>query len=172
MDRVNRILQHPRFDEELRRLADIEQGRPFCGHGIDHLLDVARIAYILSLETQETSEQQDKELIYAAALLHDIGRSKQYTDGTPHEIESAVIAAEILTECGFNEFEADVILKAILAHRTRNTDKRIGLAGLLYRADKLSRKCFDSADEQPRKCFACGFVADCDWEIKTSVLEY
>ena len=42
-------------------------------------------------------------MIYAAALLHDMGRVRQYRDGTEHHEESARIAARILPECGFSE---------------------------------------------------------------------
>ena len=158
MDRVNAILRHPRFVEKLKRIKRIESKRVFCGHGIDHLLDVARIAYILSYEA---GEKEEKELIYAAALLHDIGRARQYEDGTPHELESARIAAKILPECGFGESETALILDAISAHRTRSGGGKPGVAGLLYRADKLSRRCFD-----------CAASGDCDWEMKNSVLKF
>ena len=40
-----------------------------------HLLDVARLAWIFNLEA---NQEISKERIYAAALLHDIGRHIQY----------------------------------------------------------------------------------------------
>lgn len=166
---MNAILQHQRFNMELERLEKIEMNRAFCGHGIGHLLDVARIAYILSLEARE---ENSKELIYAAALLHDIGRARQYEDGTPHERESARIAAEILPECGFSGPETALILNAILAHRTHNGDQRQGIARYIFRADKVSRLCFDAADKTARKSFECPANDDCDWEMKNSALEY
>ena len=43
---------------------------------------MARIAYILNMEQDLGLE---KEVIYAAAVLHDIGKYAQYEDGTPHE---------------------------------------------------------------------------------------
>ena len=158
LDRVNRILRHPRFTGELERLAGIERDRVYCGHGMDHLVDVARIAYILSLESEGKHE---KELIYAAALLHDIGRARQYEDETPHEKESARLAAVILPECGFNGAEEALIVEAILAHRTRKGSGRRDFNGLLYSADKLSRRCFE-----------CGAADDCDWEMKNTALVY
>ena len=70
MKRVNRILAHPRFQIYKEEIKKWEEDRPFCGHDVSHLLDVARIACILSLEEKcEVS----KEYIYTAALLHDIG---------------------------------------------------------------------------------------------------
>ena len=150
MERVDAILSHPVFLEKLGRTAGLERDRAFCRHGLDHFLDVARIAYMLHLEAGDNSEFR-KELIYAAALLHDIGRARQYEDGTPHEEESARIAAGILPGCGFDEAETALILDAILSHRSGSVGERPGLAGLIYRADKLSR-C----------CVLCNTKADCD----------
>ena len=156
MERVDAILQHPRFRASLERTAELEKVRVFCGHGMDHLIDTARIAYMLSLEAGEVA---DKELIYAAALLHDIGRWRQYEDGTPHEQESARIAGEILPGCGFEEPEIEQILDAILSHRTPGGAKS-SFARSLYRADKLSRRCYE-----------CAARDKCDWEIKNIRLE-
>ena len=158
MERVNRVLHHPRFVGELQHLDEFEKGRAFCGHGMDHLLDVARIAYILDLES---NGRHEKDLIYAAALLHDIGRARQYEDGTPHEKESARIAAEILRECGFDTTEAAVACEAILAHRTRAGGAGNGFGRLLYSADKLSRRCY-----------GCGASGECDWAMKNQAPEY
>ena len=157
MERVNAVLGHPAFTAELERLSVFEKGRVFCGHDINHLLDVARLAYIRCLEA---GERVEKELIYAAALLHDIGRSRQYEDGTPHELESARIAAEILPECGFGEKEIVLIVDAIMSHRS-DSGEMPGFAGLLFRADKLSRRCFD-----------CAANLECDWSMKNTRLEY
>ncbi len=63
-------------------------------------MDVARIAYILSVDGAYAIS---KEIIYAAALLHDIGKWKQYEDGTPHEKASADLAEQILEASGFSE---------------------------------------------------------------------
>ena len=40
-------------------------------------------------------------MIYATALLHDIGRHIQYRQGIGHEISSAQIAPLILDDCDF-----------------------------------------------------------------------
>ena len=157
MNRIDAILHHPSFVEALERTAEHEKDRVFCKHGMDHLIDVARIAYTLSLEMGLGA---DKEAIYAAALLHDLGRALQYENGTPHEQESARIAASILPECGYGEPDTAMILDAILSHRTANGEKP-GFSGLMYRADKLSRRCFD-----------CAARDDCDWEMKNTHLEY
>lgn len=63
-------------------------------------MDVARLMYIYNLEERAGLE---KELIYAAALLHDIGRYEQISRGTPHHISGARIAEEIMADCGFEK---------------------------------------------------------------------
>ena len=71
MERVNKILRHPVFAEHLARLENLEQARIFCRHGLPHLLDVARMMWISALEQQLPAT---RDVVYAAALLHDIGR--------------------------------------------------------------------------------------------------
>ena len=46
-------------------------------------MDVARIAYIENLEAQLGLEKED---IYIAALLHDLGRVDEYESGIGHHI--------------------------------------------------------------------------------------
>jgi len=169
LERFSLILEHPLFVEKLERINELERERLFCGHGMEHLLDVARIAYILYLESRPeqasgapiSSSEFSKEMFYAAAFLHDIGRARQYEDGTPHEQESARLAEMILPECGFDASESELMLDAILAHRTKIGKGRTGFVGFLYRADKLSRRCCD-----------CAVADECDWELKNIRLEY
>lgn len=150
MDRVNRILKHNLFIEKLSRNMTAEADRRFCRHDMAHFLDVARIAMIINL--QEKTEISG-ELIYAAALLHDIGKHRQYEEGIPHEQASALIARGILRDCGFDDKETDVITDAILEHRNSGVIPEQNLRGLLYRADKASRPCF-----------GCRAAEDCGWK--------
>lgn len=150
MDRINKILNHDLFIENLKKNEMAEEGRLFCHHDMVHFLDVARIGYILNLEEGHGIE---KELIYAAALLHDIGKHRQYFEGVPHEKASAAIAPQILKECGFDDKETLVILSAILTHRDKEVAEDDSLNGILYRADKMSRACY-----------ACKAEANCDWK--------
>lgn len=150
MERVNRILKHPCFQESLKQVKRYESDRIFCCHQMEHFLDVARIAYILNLEEHLEIE---KDLIYAAALLHDIGRYVQYADGTPHERASACIAPEILADCGYLPEEIARIVDAIAAHRDLEEAKTEPLKSIIYRADKASRACF-----------SCKAEAQCNWK--------
>lgn len=149
MDKVNKICRHPLWRESLEAIQELEKERIFCRHDITHFLDVARIAYI---ENLEKSLGISREWIYTAALLHDIGRHRQYLEGIPHDIASMQIAEEILKDCGFEEQAQEEILHAIGAHRVKDTVGEDNLADLLYKADKKSRNCLF--------CPAC---SECNW---------
>lgn len=150
MDRIDRILGHDVFRECLAKNRTAERDRIFCRHDMVHFMDVARIGVIISLEE---GLDIDRELVYAAALLHDIGRHLQYEQGIPHEQASADIAPEILADCGFDRKEADVIVDAIRSHRDSESAMNADLRGVLYRADKASRPCF-----------ACEVEKECNWK--------
>ena len=137
MDRVNEILGHPVFSEHLTRLETLEQTRYFCRHGLPHLLDVARMMWIAALERQLPL---NREVVYAAALLHDLGRVEQMEAGTPHHQASAGLAARILPDAGFCGVEIALIQSAIASHRSDGGENILGQ--LLYWADKKSRACW------------------------------
>lgn len=149
MDRINQILNHDLFKEYLRQNEQAEANRCFCRHNMEHFLDVARIAMLLNLEENYGIA---KDMVYGVALLHDVGRFRQYQDKTPHEIASAVLAQEILHDCGFQPEETQTILDAIRNHRNAACREEKNLRGLLYRADKLSRACY-----------SCKAEPACDW---------
>lgn len=137
MERYNRIADHPIYKEALSRTQECEADRIYCLHGFAHALDVARIAYILALES---GSKISKDIIYAAAFLHDIGRFAQAETGKSHDEAGARLAAAILPDCGYAADEADDIVRAIRTHRS--APKGISeLSDLLCRADKLSRDC-------------------------------
>lgn len=150
MDRINKILNHHLFIENLEKNMTAEADRRFCRHDMAHFLDVARIARIINLEEGLGIPE---DLIYGAALLHDIGKHRQYEEGIPHEQASALIAPEVLRDCGFDEKETSVITDAILQHRNSEVISERSLRGVLYRADKASRPCF-----------ACKAEEDCNWK--------
>lgn len=150
MNRIDQILNHNLFLFHLKANEAAEAQRCFCRHNMVHFLDVARIGMILNLEEQIGVE---RELVYAAALLHDLGKHIQYEDGIPHELASAEIAPEILQACGFDDKETDVIVSAILGHRDNSVEGERSLRGILYRADKAGRACF-----------ACGVRTECNWK--------
>lgn len=150
MERINRIIAHPLWRTNLQEIEELERERIFCGHDLDHFLQVARMAYIESLERGLSIP---KEEIYAAALLHDIGRSVQYAQGIPHDQASAALAEKILDDAGFDKRERAEICRAIGMHRDSEVCSGDDLAAVLYRADK-----------QSRPCFCCPAAEQCNWE--------
>lgn len=160
MKRVNAILAHPLYKKCYRRLEILEQDRKFCRHQMPHLMDVARIAYISSLEQDMGIK---KDVIYGAAILHDIGKYAQYEEGIPHEISGGKIASEILDtlpeECAYSEEEKSMILTGIRGHR-KLRDHAEPFERLLYTSDKASRMCF-----------ACPVQSECDWSAEKKNME-
>lgn len=144
MERVDNILQNKKYRKYLKKNKKAEKNRIFCRHDMVHFLDVARIAWILNLEK---NLEIQKDVVYGAALLHDIGRYKQYADGVPHEKASAELAPEILKECGYTKEETVLIIEAIRRHRDKTVAEENNLTGILYTADKASRPCFSCEAE-------------------------
>ncbi len=157
MERVNRILADPLYQSCLADIAEWEKDRIFCGHDMGHLLDVARLAWIFNLEQGLGLE---RERVYAAALLHDIGRHIQYEKGIPHQIAGLPIAEEILSACGFSYDARADILHAIENHRNGQIKACRDLSGILYRADKMSRSCF-----------GCAAEPECNWSMEKKNLK-
>lgn len=147
MRRVHVIVRHPVFADRLTQLEALEKERTFCRHGLPHLLDVARIMWIAVLERQLPL---DRDVVYAAALLHDIGRVEQLQQGIPHHLASGDLAARILPEAGFSPEETCQIIQAIRGHRTGGNDDTLGR--LLHWADKASRTCW-----------RCDASSACNW---------
>ena len=143
MKRVQEIWEHPLYQQNLKELTRLEADRIFCRHTPEHFLDVARLAYIFSLERGISCP---RELIYCTALLHDIGRAEQYTVGTPHDEAGARIAETILSDLDFSSEEKEAILSAIREHRSSSDEVPV-LSQLIYEADKKSRNCFLCAAE-------------------------
>lgn len=157
MERVNKIITDRQWQEYLDRITECETDRVFCRHNMVHFLDVARLAWIFNLEEALDLE---KDVVYAAALLHDIGRFVQYQDGTPHPQASAALAPEILLRCGFGEKETVEIIEAIRQHGNADIREEKSLRGVLYRADKASRACY-----------SCSVCSECDWSSRKKNLK-
>jgi len=147
-DKINLIIENYSFQYNLSKIHFLEKQRKFCKHNMQHFLDVARIMYIMSLEN---TYNIPKYIIYATALLHDIGRGEEYENGTPHNTSSAVFAKSILQQCNYDAEEIKGILEAIGHHRN-DTEKLNSLSYILYKADKLSRNCAN-----------CRAIDDCKW---------
>ncbi len=172
MERADAILAHPAFCRELAVIEAAELDRRFCRHGLAHLLDVARAAWILVLEEELELE---RDLVYAAALLHDIGRGMQYSHGVSHDEAGVEIAREILgtveADRRFSSSERHAILAAVRGHRGVSDAAEQACAGVdrgdadrtdADRASELAR-VVRTADHASRACFACPARGECYW---------
>lgn len=137
MERFQEIVCHEKYQKTYERLQQLEKDRKFCGHDMEHFLSVARISYLMVLEKGLSIS---KDMIYATALLHDLGRADQYEKGISHEEAGAILAREILMDCGYEESEINIMINTILKHRDKKDDEE-SFASIFYHADKLSRDC-------------------------------
>lgn len=152
----NKILKNPKYIKANNTIAKLEENRLFCRHDIAHSLDVARIAYIINLEDKLGI---NKNKIYAAALLHDIGRCDTSAE---HNISSYKMANIILQECSYSDEDIADILQAIINHRITNNNIT-NLTELISYADKVARQCY-----------SCHAYAKCYWQDskKNKVIVY
>lgn len=137
MKKCGRILHNAEFLKLLSQINEAETDRIYCKHGIEHLLDVARAAHILNLENDLSIP---KEIVYGAALMHDIGRPAQYGGEKEHHIAGVEAARSILPKCGFSAEETAIIAEAVSSHR-RNIQKPGTLSDIIAAADKSTRLC-------------------------------
>lgn len=157
MENTNRIIQDTLFKDALTKIKELELNRKFCKHNMSHFLSVARIAYILNLEQ---ALSYSKDVVYTAALLHDLGKYLEYNEGVPHEIAGVFLAQKLLLKTNFTIGEKKEILEAIEHHRDATFEVEKSLSGILYTADKLSRSCF-----------ACDSQSKCYWDKQKKNME-
>jgi len=146
MERVNRLLAAPAFGEHLARIEKMETQRPFCRHHLAHGLDVARLCWIFLLEA---GEAVPRDVVYGAALLHDLGRGLEDDATGCHAARSAELAGPLLETAGYTGEERRLMADAIREHR-REVGENFSspLAYYLRRADKHSRLCFQCSARQ------------------------
>lgn len=159
--RYQKILKHSLFKEAVRKTESLEKDRFFCRHGMEHIISVARIAYIISLEE---NTGLSKDIVYAASLLHDIGRPDEYETGISHNRAGAEKALQILNDCGYTPEETEYIVSAVRSH---------GHDGYPEGASELE-KVLCSADRLSRTCFNCPAHEECNWKAdrKNETLVY
>lgn len=161
MCKIEKLMEHKTYTAAMSQIEAYETDRKFCKHTMEHSIDVARIAYILNLEN---NLMLPKEVIYATALLHDIGRALQYSDGRDHNEASVEMAAAILDDINFSKEEKELILNAIHDHNDKSMKQTPpNLSSIIRRADKLSRACYQ-----------CPSYEECYWDrsLKNDTLTY
>lgn len=149
LETANKVLNDSIYINDVKRLADMERDRIFCRHDMEHFLSVARLTIIMC---NERNISVDPDIVYTAALLHDIGRIEQYRSGIPHDTASAENAHSVLERVGCDELMKQNIISLILSHRNENLSKN-SLENIFRKADKKSRMCF-----------FCSAQKECFWE--------
>lgn len=149
MDKLNQLLNHPIYKKQMAAIEAYEAARIFCGHDFQHFLDVSRIGYILVLEK---GLEVSKEVVYGYGFLHDIGRAVEYSGGAPHDQASVHIAEVVLKESDYTTEEVEQIIKAIKSHRNMDIKDKESFEGLMVKADKASRACWQ-----------CPAESQCNW---------
>ncbi len=125
----------PELLEKLQSIAAHHCRREGGSHGPDHSERVLHNAMVLG---RKMGARLD--ILAPAALLHDIGRSRESRTkgGVCHAEEGAAMAKPILQELGYGEEEIRAICHCIRSHRFRGaTRPRTLEAEILFDADKL-----------------------------------
>lgn len=106
-----------------------------AAHDKEHVWRV--LGYALRLAEEE--EGVDYDLLIAACLLHDIGRSAQFKDPSlDHAAVGADMAAEWLESQGYSLEFCQAVRSAIRSHRYRTGGRAQSIeAQILFDADKL-----------------------------------
>ncbi len=151
MEYVRKLLQETDYLKQMKQLEELEKERRFCRHGLAHALDVARIAWIKVLEEQLCCEKED---VYLTALLHDIGRIREYQEKVPHHEAGVELAEEFLRMIDYPIEKRQRICLTIGEHREKNklNDDFINI--------------IKKADNSSRNCFCCEAAKECKWSME------
>lgn len=164
MEYVARLLHQEQYWKTVKEIARLEADRIYCRHNMEHFMDVARLAQIRNLKEQLGL---DEEMIYLYALLHDIGRMKEYEQGISHAAASAEFAGEIFVTIGYPKKKGDIICRAILAHRRETREETCEETHEEMHEETLREAAFTQlmkwADKASRMCFACEAEDSCKW---------
>ncbi len=99
---------------------------------------VYRVLYV-ALDIADAEPDADKDMVIAAALLHDIGRKEQFENpALCHAQIGAEKAYRFLTANGFDKAFAEAVKYCIVTHRFRSDNPPQSLeAKILFDADKI-----------------------------------
>jgi len=124
------------MENKFEKIKEIVEKEASFEHKMDHILRVYNLCLLLAKD-----ENIDLDVLKAAALLHDIARSKEDQDTTgkvDHALLGAEMAEPILRDLEFSEEQIQIIKDCIISHRYRNDHEPKTLeAKILFDADKL-----------------------------------
>ncbi|HEV2226852.1 MAG TPA: HD domain-containing protein [Nitrososphaerales archaeon] len=108
---------------------------------IEHCETVARVAKILAEEFAERGHQVDLQAVVAAAMLHDIGRSKTHT------IRHGVEGSQIVEDEGADRKVVEIVRKHVGAGIAPEESTRLGLPDFDYIPRTLEERIVCFADK-------------------------
>ncbi len=158
MKYATEIMKNSLYQTTVEEIEELEADRLYCRHGMPHIMDVCRLAWILYLEEASgdrergAAMEQMKDRIFVAGLLHDIGRACQYKSGEHHAAAGARLAEEILEQIHYPESWKAETVAIIRDHCGRRGTGESLIGSYINRADHLSRPCF-----------CCKAAAGCKW---------
>ena len=162
MKYTEKLLQNESFKNVQEAISQWEISRIYCHHELSHCMDVARMAWIYFLEDcqkkhlflEDLQLEEKKDFIYVCALLHDIGRAKQYETGIHHSVCGQKLAEGMLLDIGAPESWKEAVLRIVAGHHAcdRSSDPEWKIADYI-----------DRADHDCRPCFCCEGKDTCKW---------
>ena len=108
---------------------------------IEHCETVARVAKVLAEEFARRGHQVDLQAVVAAAMLHDIGRSKTHT------IRHGVEGSQIVENEGADKKVVEIVRKHVGAGIAPEESTRLGLPDLDYIPRTLEERIVCFADK-------------------------
>ncbi len=183
MHRVSRIINDSLYRKCVERNAVCEQNRRFCRHDLQHMLDVARITYLLVLEAcivgdNLTSDMPGEESLFK--ILADAATKEKATainmPGILRQVKETIFAAGLLHdiarwveyESGENHTIAGARMAGEVLSRAGFTDaeqRLITRAIGEHRTDGAEASPLGQyicrADDLARPCFHCAARDDC-----------
>lgn len=125
-----------KFSSKIKKVARSffdELDKSDFSHGFTHIQRVLTFCLVIGKK-----ENADLEILEAAALLHDIARSKEDTgEVEDHAKESAFMANKILADIGFPKEKIQNVFHSISVHRCKGEPPQTLEAKILQDADRL-----------------------------------
>jgi hypothetical protein len=106
------------------------ESEPVANHSIRSFLFAELLA---DHEGATTDSDYDRELLFAACVMHDLGTGSRATGEQRFEVDGADLAAEILTAEGVGAADVDRVWEAIAIHTSAGIAERRGLLAYLTR---------------------------------------
>jgi len=124
------------MENKFKKIKEIAEKGSSFEHKMDHVMRVYNMCLLLA-----KNEDVDLDILKAAALLHDIARSKEDEDKTgkvDHALLGAEMAESILKNLDFPREKIQSVKDCIASHRYRNDhEPKTMEAKILFDADKL-----------------------------------